>query len=93
MKLSVIIPCLNESGNIEPLYGELTGILAEIATDSIYEPIRDYLKHTDADDDLEKILAWPYYNRKYVETLLNEHSSKERDYRKKIWNLYCGTFC
>lgn len=167
-------------------------LAAEIATDSIYEPIRDYLKHTDAKDDLEKILyldmklylqdnmlvkidrasmanslearvpyldhelveffcripinekfrglhlkhlfkklasrylpseiinrpkkgfgmpiakwlltdstvfikdkilTWPYYNRQYVETLLNEHINKERDHRKKIWNLYCGTFC
>ena len=167
-------------------------LAAEIAADSIYEPIRDYLKHTDAKDDLEKILyldmklylqddmlvkidrasmanslearvpyldhelveffcriplgekfrglhlkhlfkklaarylppeiinrpkkgfgmpiakwlladstgfikerilACPYYNPIYIEKLLSEHSSKARDHRKKIWNLYCGTFC
>jgi asparagine synthase (glutamine-hydrolysing) len=40
-----------------------------------------------------KILTCSYYNRPYIETLITEHESRECDHRKKLWNLYCGTFC
>ena len=41
----------------------------------------------------EKIRECPNYNRKYIDTIINEHESHRRDHRKKLWNLYCGTFC
>lgn len=41
----------------------------------------------------DRITSCPYYNQEYVNALLSEHYGKRLDHRKKLWNLYCGTFC
>jgi len=51
MKLSIVIPCLNESANIKPLYRELTNILTELQQD--YEII--FIDDGSTDDSFEKM--------------------------------------
>ncbi len=55
-------------------------------------PIAKWLLTDSTDRIKDKIRACPYYNQKNVDILINEHSRRQRDHRKKLWNLYCGTF-
>lgn len=51
MKLSIVIPCLNESANIKQLYQELTNILTDLQQD--YEII--FIDDGSTDDSFEKM--------------------------------------
>ena len=56
-------------------------------------PIGKWLLEDSTERVRERIRNCPYYNREYVDNLLSEHRARRRDNRKKLWNLYGGTFC
>jgi len=56
-------------------------------------PIAKWLLSDAAAPIKDRILQFPHYDRRQVVKLIDEHCSRRVDHRKKIWNLYGGTFC